>query len=64
MTVAVGDSACVIPPQTVPDSVQTTIREWTKAIARELGVVGLINVQIAIQDNVPFIIEANPRASR
>jgi carbamoyl-phosphate synthase large subunit len=44
--------------------VQTTIREWTKAIARELGVVGLINVQIAIQDNVPYIIEANPRASR
>ncbi len=39
-------------------------REWTVAVAKELNVVGLINIQFAIQDDVPYIIEANPRASR
>ncbi|MEW5307481.1 MAG: hypothetical protein WDW36_009875 [Sanguina aurantia] len=59
-----GDSACSIPTQTVPESVLKTIREWTVAIAQELKVLGLINIQFAVQDDVPYIIEANPRASR
>ncbi|MEW5317413.1 MAG: hypothetical protein WDW38_008710 [Sanguina aurantia] len=59
-----GDSACSIPTQTVPESVLKTIREWTVSIAQELKVLGLINIQFAVQDDVPYIIEANPRASR
>lgn len=59
-----GDSACSIPTQTLPADVLATMREWTLAIAKELKVVGLINIQFAVQDNVPYIIEANPRASR
>eukprot|EP00891_Asterochloris_glomerata_P005508 jgi/Astpho2/5508/fgenesh1_pm.00079_%23_1_t len=54
-----GDSACSIPPQTIPKECLDTIREWTPKLARELGVVGLINVQYCV-----YIIEANPRASR
>lgn len=52
------------PVQTIPESVLKTVREWTINIAKELKVVGLINIQFAVQDNVPYIIEANPRASR
>ena len=59
-----GDSACSIPPQTISESCLETIRDWTPKIARALGVVGLINIQYAVQDNQVFIIEANPRASR
>ena len=59
-----GDSACSIPTQTIPDAALATIREWTPAIARALGVVGLLNIQYAVQDGEVFIIEANPRASR
>lgn len=59
-----GDSACSIPTQTISEAVGKTIREWTVQIAKELNVVGLINIQFAVQDEVPFIIEANPRASR
>ena len=59
-----GDSACSIPPQTISESCLETIRDWTPKIAKALGVVGLINIQYAIQDNQVYIIEANPRASR
>ena len=40
------------------------VREWTVQIAKELKVLGLINIQFAVQDDIPYIIEANPRASR
>jgi carbamoyl-phosphate synthase large subunit len=59
-----GDSACSIPTQTIPEKALATIREWTPAVARALGVVGLLNIQYAVQDGEVFIIEANPRASR
>jgi carbamoyl-phosphate synthase large subunit len=59
-----GDSACSIPPQTISEECLATIRDWTARVARALGVVGLINIQYAIQDGQVYIIEANPRASR
>lgn len=59
-----GDSACSIPTQTLSPEVLKTVREWVINIAKELKVIGLINIQFAVQDNVPYIIEANPRASR
>ena len=59
-----GDSACSLPPYTVPRSVQDRVREQIKAMARELNVVGLMNTQVAIQGDDIFIIEVNPRASR
>jgi carbamoyl-phosphate synthase large subunit len=59
-----GDSACSIPPQTISQECLDVIRDWTPKIARELGVVGLLNIQYAVQDNQVYIIEANPRASR
>jgi len=59
-----GDSACSLPTQTISKEVGVIIREWTKAVAKELKVVGLINIQFAVQDDIPYIIEANPRASR
>lgn len=59
-----GDSACSLPPYTVPRSVQDRVREQIKAMARELNVVGLMNTQVAIQGDDIYIIEVNPRASR
>lgn len=62
-----GDSACVIPPQSIPDEVIATIKEYTQKLALELEVVGLINIQYAVKnDKKPkvYILEANPRASR
>ena len=60
-----GDSACSLPTQTIPESALATIRDWTPKLARRLGVVGLINIQYAVApDGTPYIIEANPRASR
>ncbi|KAF6262033.1 hypothetical protein COO60DRAFT_1621809 [Scenedesmus sp. NREL 46B-D3] len=59
-----GDSACSLPTQTIPTTTLNTIREWTCKVAKALNVVGLINIQYAIQDEQPYIIEANPRASR
>ncbi|MFC1782743.1 carbamoyl-phosphate synthase large subunit [Planctomycetota bacterium] len=59
-----GDSACVIPPISIPDKYLHTIREYTKKIAIELQVVGLMNIQYAIADGKVYILEANPRASR
>jgi len=59
-----GDSACVIPPRHLLDKHSVTIREYTRKIARELGVVGLMNVQYAIYEDKVYVLEANPRASR
>jgi carbamoyl-phosphate synthase large subunit len=59
-----GDSACVIPPVSIPPKHITTIEEYTRKIAVELGVVGLMNIQYAIADDVVYVLEANPRASR
>ena len=59
-----GDSACVIPPVTIPEKHIKTIEEYTKKIALELNVVGLMNIQYAIANDVVYILEANPRASR
>ncbi|MCE5253756.1 MAG: carbamoyl-phosphate synthase large subunit [Actinomycetia bacterium] len=59
-----GDSACVIPPVSIPEKHLATINEYTKRIAVELGVVGLMNMQYAILDDVVYVLEANPRASR
>jgi len=59
-----GDSACVIPPISISARHQETIRDYTKRIAIELGVVGLMNIQYAIAGETVYILEANPRASR
>lgn len=59
-----GDSACVIPPISISRKHIDTIYEYTKKIALELGVIGLLNIQYAIADDVVYILEANPRASR
>jgi len=59
-----GDSACVIPPISIPARHIDTICEYTRKIAVEFGVVGLMNIQYAIYNDVVFILEANPRASR
>jgi carbamoyl-phosphate synthase large subunit len=59
-----GDSACVIPTQSLSSEILETVREYTRKIALGLGVVGLVNIQMAVKDNVVYILEANPRASR
>ncbi len=59
-----GDSACALPPTSIDAEVQAEIRRQTIAMARELGVVGLMNVQYAVQNRRVFILEVNPRASR
>jgi len=59
-----GDSACVIPPVSIPEKHIDTIYEYTKKIAKELHVVGLMNMQYAICNDIVYVLEANPRASR
>jgi carbamoyl-phosphate synthase large subunit len=59
-----GDSACSLPPFGLSDEVVARIEAQTVALARELGVVGLMNVQFALQKNVLYVLEVNPRASR
>jgi len=59
-----GDSACVIPPRTIPKKHIDTIYRYTEKIAKALKVVGLINIQYAIYKDTVYILEANPRASR
>ncbi|MDD4189122.1 MAG: carbamoyl-phosphate synthase large subunit [Eubacteriales bacterium] len=59
-----GDSACVIPPVSIPQKHIDTICEYTEIIARELHVVGLMNMQYAIENDKVYVLEANPRASR
>jgi len=59
-----GDAACVLPPVSIPQKHIDTIEKYTRQIAMELKVVGLMNVQYAICDDIVYVIEANPRASR
>ncbi len=59
-----GDSACVIPPQSISDEVLDTLKEYTVRLALELNVVGLMNIQYAVKNEKVYILEANPRASR
>jgi len=59
-----GDSSCVVPPFICPEKHLATIRDYTRRTARALKVVGLMNVQYAIKDDVVYVLEVNPRASR
>ena len=59
-----GDSACSIPYNSLPEPAIAVIRDWTEKLAKALKVVGLINIQYAVQGEEVYIIEANPRASR
>ncbi|OCR22024.1 carbamoyl phosphate synthase large subunit [Pseudomonas syringae] len=59
-----GDSACSLPPYSLPAHIQDEMREQVKKMALELGVVGLMNVQLALQGEDIYVIEVNPRASR
>ncbi len=59
-----GDSACAFPPYNLPKKVQDEMREQVKKMALELGVIGLMNTQLAYQDGEIYVIEVNPRASR
>ena len=59
-----GDSACSLPPYTLGEAIITELERQTKLMALELGVVGLMNVQYAIKDDVIYVLEVNPRASR
>ncbi len=59
-----GDSSCILPPKNLTEEQIATIKDYTTRIAREMHVVGLMNMQYAIEDGKVFVIEANPRASR
>jgi len=59
-----GDSACVLPPYMISDENLAEIRKSTHSMARALGVIGLMNVQYAVQDDAVYVLEVNPRASR
>ena len=59
-----GDSACVLPPITFSKELLDIIEKQTKLIARELGVIGLMNIQYAVKDGILYVLEVNPRASR
>ena len=59
-----GDAAMVLPPHTLSESVIKTIREYTHAMAKELKVIGLMNVQYAVKGETVYVLEVNPRASR
>jgi carbamoyl-phosphate synthase large subunit len=59
-----GDSACVLPPQGLPPVLLEEIKTQTRALAKELGVVGLMNIQFAIKGDEVYVLEVNPRASR
>jgi carbamoyl-phosphate synthase large subunit len=59
-----GDSACSLPPYSLSAEVQDVMREQVKAMALELGVIGLMNTQFAVKDGQVYLIEVNPRAAR
>ena len=59
-----GDSACVLPPYSLSPEIQADIKKQTRALARELGVIGLLNIQFAVKDGQVYVLEVNPRASR
>ncbi len=59
-----GDSACALPPYSLGDDQIATIKRQTRALALELGVIGLLNIQFAIKNDTVYVLEVNPRASR
>src|SRR3990170_2092722 len=59
-----GDSACSLPPFSIPSDIVSSIKQQTCAMAAELGVIGLINIQFAVRDGIVYVLEVNPRASR
>jgi carbamoyl-phosphate synthase large subunit len=59
-----GDSSCVVPPVQLPERHVATIRDYTRRIARALNVIGLMNTQFAVKDDIVYVLEVNPRASR
>ncbi len=59
-----GDSACVIPTQSLSPAIIERVKDYTRKIALGLGVVGLVNLQLAVKDDIVYVLEANPRASR
>ena len=59
-----GDSACVLPPYSLSRAIQEDIKNQTRALAAELGVIGLLNIQFAVKDGQVYVLEVNPRASR
>ena len=59
-----GDSACSLPPYSLSDKIQDVMKEQARNIAKELNIIGLMNIQYAVKDNDVYIIEVNPRASR
>ena len=59
-----GDAACALPPYSLGDEQVRVLRSQTRALAQALGVVGLINVQFALRNDVIYVLEVNPRASR
>ena len=59
-----GDSACALPPYSLPPKIIDTIAAQVKALAKELGVIGLMNVQFAVKGDEVYLLEVNPRASR
>ncbi len=59
-----GDSACALPPFSIDEAVIKIVREQTTLLAKELGVIGLVNIQFAVKDSQVYIIEVNPRGSR
>ncbi len=59
-----GDSACILPPYDLPQDVIERIKQQTRALARELNVIGLMNIQYAVRDHDIYLLEVNPRASR
>jgi carbamoyl-phosphate synthase large subunit len=59
-----GDSSCVVPPVQLPEKHVATIRDYTRRIARALNVIGLMNTQFAVKDDIVYVLEVNPRASR
>ena len=59
-----GDSSCVLPPYNIAPSIVETMRQYARSMARELNVIGLLNIQFAVQNEVVYVLEVNPRASR
>ena len=59
-----GDSACSLPPYTLSSEIQDRMREQTRQLALSMGVIGLMNIQFAIQGDTIYLLEVNPRASR
>ena len=59
-----GDSACILPPVTISSTIMKLIEKQTKMLAKEIGVVGLMNIQYAVKDGILYVLEVNPRASR